>query len=146
MRETKRILRPKGIVFILGPLSSMVRETVWVFQLHSGIKEKLAKRFMSIEQYQALFSRCGYRCISALNFLNLKSQAFFPDYWDTEGPLKMKWRKATCIFDVASDGEIKEMEESVKELREKGILEEYAAKNDHSSDRGILTLLVGESV
>ena len=142
IKETKRILRPNGNLFILCALSSTIKETSWILQLHSGYTERLARRFMSIEQYQTMFSICGFRFISALNLLNIQSQIFLPDYWDIEGPLKEGWRKATVLFDIATDKEINEIEDTVKELRNNGSLEEFVKLKDHSSERRIMTLLV----
>lgn len=146
LKEVKRILRPNGVLVIGTVLTSNIRDNYWFIQLHSGIQEKLAKTFLSIDQYLALFAKHGFQCVSSLNLLNVAESVVYPRYWDPEAPLDVTWRAGTNMFGIASDQEVKEMEECLTDLKRKGTLGQFISDHDHSKERGNLTLLVCISV
>lgn len=144
LHNSKRILRPNGLLVISTCLQSNVSENVWFVQLHAGIKEKQTKRYMylSVDQYMTLFAKHGFKCVSALNLLHRPESTMFPGYWDPEGPMNNKWRTATNMFKIISDEELKEMEEFMIELKRKGTLDQFARDQDHTKERGLSTLFV----
>lgn len=137
---THRVLKEDGVLLIMTDLSSTVRESLWFLQAHVGIREKIAQTYMPVQQYISLFQMHNFKCVSAVNLLTATGDNFLNDYFDPEGPLKDEWRRATSVFDIATDEEIKEMEGFLLDKKRKGTLEKFMIEHNHTQDRGYGTL------
>ena len=115
------------------------KDVVWYTKLHQGLTERYMKNVPAMEQYLCMFNESGFECLTKLNILGSE---FLKDYYDAEGQLREAWRKSLSLFGMASDAEIEEIENYVRELREIGKLEEFLKSNDKTLDVGIFTLIV----
>ena len=115
--NTKRILRPKGVLVITTLLQSTITQAIWCTQIHPGITEVLSKCFPSAKQYSDLFAKCGFHSVSAMNFLNTATPLMHIDYWNPEGPLNEEWRKAVHVGGVAGPAKEKEMVDIVLAMK-----------------------------
>lgn len=140
LRNTKRILRPKGLLVITGPLPAIERESNWFAQLSLELTDTLFQVAPTLEQYLDLFARCGFNCVAAVNLLSKATPCIMKNYFDSEGPLKRDWRIGTCFYDNVSEKEIERI------LSDKGSLKTFMLEHDRSTEFGILTLLVCVSV
>lgn len=138
--DTSRILKKDGLLILSNGLPSTLRESVWFLHLQSQIKEKLAKRQMSVDKIMDVFPNHGFRCVVGLNLLTIGGSNIYPRYLDQESPLSIEWRKATSMFEVASDQEIKVMEKTLLEMKQKGTLKQFIKENDHTSERGLICI------
>ena len=140
--NTKRILRPKGVLEITTVLQSTITQAMWCTQIHPGITEVIRKCHPSAKQYFDLFAKYDFHCVSAMNFLNTAASLIFKDYWNPEGPLNEEWRNVVHLCGVAGPAKEKEMEDIVLAMKENRTLEDFMLENDHTSERGLCTLFV----
>lgn len=142
LHNTKRTLRPHGVLIITTVLPAIQRESIWIMQYHEGANEKMCKVFPSTEQFLAMFVKCGFQCVSAMNFLSKATKMFIPNYCDHEAPLKEDWRKGTCMFQLLSDTDTAEVNEILLTLNRSGQLKQFMIEHDRTSEFGMLTLFV----
>lgn len=114
---------------------------MWFLQLQDGIREKLAKTFLSVEQWNHIFDKYRFCCVTAMNLLNGTGIDLLPNYLDPKSILDEDWRNARSIFDIATDTEIKQIESAVLDKKEDGTLESSVKENDHTHRRGLITLI-----
>ena len=93
-----------------------------------------------------LFSKSGFRCVSAVNFLRQGPSAGLLNYLDPEGPLKPEWRRASAHFPDDNTSTIKLMEARVVEMKRDGSLEKYMMDRDHTSEFGFASQFICISV
>ena len=110
-----------------------------VYKTSSRTYRKIYDFFPAMEQYHRMFIESGFECLTKLNILGTE---FLKDNYDAKGPFREDWGKSLSLFGMASDGEIEEIENYVRELRERGKLEEFLKSNDKTLDVGIFTLFV----
>lgn len=142
LHNTRRVLRQQGVVVIVTMLPEVFKTSYWYSKLHEGISNMYSKLFPSLSQYLALFGKCGFECVAAMNFLRKSKSIGIVRYLDPEGPLKKEWRNGTLHYPLASDAEIQELEKTVLDLKEQNALEHFMVSNDHTSEFGAETLLV----
>ena len=140
--NTKRVLRPNGVLVIITVLKSTSTQAIWHTQIHPTITELVSKFYPSAKQYFDLFAKCGFYIASAMNFLNTETSLMHTGYWNPEGPLNEEWRNAVHIFGVAGPAVEKELIDIVLAMKENGTLEDFMIQNDHTSERGMCTLFV----
>ena len=140
--DTKRILRPNGLLVITTGLPSNIRESVWFLKIHPVIAEILSKCTMAATEYLDVFAKYGYRCASAMNILATPTSSMISDYWNPEGPLSEEWRLATSFFEVPGRDKVKQMVDIAQSMKNRGILKEFMEENDHTSERGLFTIFV----
>ena len=137
--DTRRILRQDGVLFVSTILSSTISESVWYLQLQTDIRDKIARFYMSAENYRRLFDKHAFRCITAINILTEKGSAN-NSRWDSSSPLSEEWRKATSMFDIASEEEIDAMTSTLLEKKTNGTIDKFIADFDFTHERGLVTL------
>ena len=103
-------------------------------------EKKIAKTYLSVNQYIDFFDKHGFRCVTAMNLLNATGVHIYPNYLDPESILDKNWQKATSLFDIASGTMIKKMESAVLDKKKDGTLESFVKENDHSHKRVLVTL------
>ena len=142
LHDTKRILRPKGVLVVTTMLPSVLKDAIWYTKLNRGLGEKLAKYFPSTEQLLDTFTKCGFQCVSAMNFLRVNNSTAIVGYRDPEGPLREEWRKGTFMYAAENDIEMKEMLKELRELKGRGSLKQFMIDNDRTSELGMTALFV----
>ena len=128
------------MLIISTVLSTIVRESIWFLQLITGIRENLANTHLSLNQYMDMFDTHGFQCVTAMNLLTTKGANIYCSHLDPEAPLDEDWRIATNFFDIATDLEIKEMESAILAMKQNGTLETFVRENDHTQERGFVTI------
>ena len=141
-RETKRVLRPKGVMAIITCLPTG-RDAIWYMKLHEKLLDRHCKLFPTVKQFLRMFNKCGFECQTKLNFLGAD---LWKNYLDPEGPLKKEWRLGDSLFGYATNEEIKEIEDYVRTMKENGTLEKFVEENDKTLEIGVLTLIVCTTV
>ena len=142
-RETKRVLRPKGIMVVVNFLPQTGRKAIWFNQIHESLTERWLKLFPTIQQYEAMFENCGFQSFSKLNILGVD---MIKNYYDPEGPLKKEWRAASSYWGFATEKEILEIEKKVRKMNEEGTISEFIRKYDTVSETGGLTIIACKSM
>lgn len=136
--ETKRVLRPRGIMIIITCLPT-AKDVCWYAKLHKGLVDRYVKMFPTTKQYLDMFDKCGFECRTKLNLLGAD---LHKDYYDAVGPLKKEWRKGDSLFGFATNEEIQEIEMCMQKMKGNNTLEQFMRENDRVLDVGLLTLLV----
>ena len=140
LMETKRTLRPKGVLIALVPSPALVKESEWFTQLLPSVTDKLLQYLPTNKQYTDMFKKCGYRVVSEMNLLTGATPSLFTNYYDLDGPLKETYRTGTSAFDIASSDEIKEIETIVRGLKTTGRLKQFVNDHDRTAELGIASL------
>ena len=144
LAQTKRILRKNGILVVMACSRSIINDAIWFSQIHPDITDKLSKINPSVKQYIALFSKHGFKCVSAMNLIPTTS--IFDDRLNPEGPLNEDWRIGTSMFQLAGPEKEKEMVQFVLDMKDKGTLEQFVSDHDRTTEIGEMTLFVCISV
>ena len=142
-RETKRVLRPKGIMVISEPLPYTQRNSVWYHHLHEDLSDRWCKKFPTIKQYEAMFDKCGFQIFSKLNILGLD---LIKQYFDPEGPLKKEWRRGSSYWGFATEEEILDIEKTVRRMNENGTMNDFIRDHDSSSETGVAAIVACRSL
>ena len=87
-----------------------------------------------------LFHKHSFKCVSAINLLTASGENLCNNYFDQEGPLMAEWRQETGLFEIATDEEIRDMEDFLLNKKREGTLENFMRRHDHTQDRGHETL------
>ena len=138
IREARRVLRPNGTMILSVTLPVHIQESIWFCQLNSDLCDRYASRFPSIKQYMAMFEKSGFRCESKLSVLG-NSQ--YGNYFDVEGPLKKSWRNIESMFGMATEKDIRDIEDYVRRMNENGKMAEFIRDHDRSLELGVFSLL-----
>ena len=142
LHNTKKILKPKGVLVILTALPNQIRESLWYTQLHQPIANKLAKYFSSTSDFLNLFAKCGFECVSAMNLLFSEKV----NHFDPTGPLRKDWLLGSCVFASADEQEKKELDQNIAKLNEQGLLESFMNEHDRTLEMGFSTLFICVSI
>ena len=114
------------MLIISTTLSTTLRDSVWFLQLQAEIREKLAKTYLSVDQYIDMLDKHGFRVVTAMNILNANGSNIYSNYLEPESlldeDLDEDRRQATCLFDIATDTEIREMVSAILDKQENGTL------------------------
>ena len=138
LRNTKRILKHKGLVVILTSMPEMLTESIWYTQIYPPIAEKLAKYFPTSNDWADLFAKCGFEVVSAINSL-------IPDmkkHFDPEGPLREEWRLGSCVYACADEDEKKALLATINDLNENGLMKKFMEDHDRTSVMGMTTFYI----
>ena len=138
MQEAKRVLRPNGIMIIVDALPSCLKQASWFAQLDTSLTERYSLRFPSVEQYHTMVEKCQFKVVSKLSILGSE---MVKTYYDPKGPLKREWRDGMSLFGLATESEIRGIEEKVRKMNKEGTMEQFMKDNDKSSQIGFLTIL-----
>lgn len=145
LRNTKRILRPRGLLVITTPLPAIVKECCWFTQFCPEVRDDVSQYSPSTEQYLDIFAKCGFSCVAAVNFLSKATPCALKNYFDPEGPLKREWRIGTYLYRNTTDAEIAQILSDMN-IKDKESLKNFMLEHDRSSEFGMMTLFVCVSV
>ena len=140
--ETRRALRPNGVLLISTILPTTIKDALWFAQVHHGYRDKLASNTPLVTEYMEKFDKTGFQGVAAMNLLPSDSPTFIRNYLDSEGPLKEDWRKGTSMFEFVDHDVLKEMEKTFNEMKEKGTLEQFMKDHDRTGSVGMVTMFV----
>ena len=137
-KKPNRVLRDKGVLMFTMPLPATVGSP-WYTHLQPEFIRKVAHHFPSTEQYMDLFASTGFTCVAGVNLLSKAMPPLLKNHFDHDGPFKLEWRIATCVFNNVK-GEL--LENILADLKQKAPLKEFMETHDRTSDLGQITLFV----
>ena len=79
-----------------------------------------------------------YKCVSKFNILGRDN---YSDYVDPTGPLRKDWRRGVSLFAAATEEEIKDIEQKVRDMNENGTIAEYIKEHERVFEIGLMTIL-----
>ena len=138
LNEAKRVMASNGILFITEVLPSTIRDALWYSQLNQELCDRYCKHFPTVSQYLNMLETAAYKCVSKFNILGIDN---YDNYIDPEGPLKKEWRKGVSFFTVATEDEINDIENKVREMNEAGTIAHYIKEHERIFEIGLLTIL-----
>ncbi|XP_053380874.1 malonyl-[acyl-carrier protein] O-methyltransferase-like isoform X1 [Mercenaria mercenaria] len=144
LNESRRILRPNGVIIVSTALPSAILNAVWFTKINT----KLTKRFIenavpSLDQFEKMFIASGIECFQKMNILG---SDIFKNYYNVDGLPEESWLKENEYLTFATESEAGELFRKVKELKENGELENWVKENDHTQTIGVLTIFVCKPV
>ena len=144
-REARRILRPNGTFIVAAAIPPQISQGIWFCQLSETLCERYANRFPTLEHYLAMLERSGFKCMTKLSVLG---HDLYDDtmYSDPEGPLKEEWRKGDSVFGLATEQELKNIKDTVREMNNNGKMREFMKEHDKTSELGTIIVLACTAV
>ena len=136
MLETRRVLRPNGLLLVTSCLPTILKEAFWFTQINKEYNDKLCRSVLSMSEFLTILNRSKFQCVVAMNLLSTGSSTFFRNYLDYEGPLKEEWRKGTYMFEMVDSKLLAEIEKTCLNLKANGTLEQFMKKNDRTQSVG----------
>ena len=146
LKGAKRILRPQGVMMITTVFPSQIKYSYWFTQIQPNAFRKMDQVCLTAEQWLALLSECGFRCVASLSLLRAHTPTIFVDYLNSQGPVEDDWRIGTSLFEISNDEELIEYENKVLNLKKKGMLKAFMRQHDRTPELGILVLFACISV
>ena len=67
-------------------------------------------------------------------------------YSDQEGPLKAEWRKGDSVFGLATEQELENIKDFVREMNNNGKMREFMKEHDKTSELGTIIILACTAV
>ena len=144
LMEANRVMTDDGLLAVVSILSYGAKESVWWLRLLPQLTKRALTKFPTIEEWERIFSRSQFRCVSKLAILG--PEVFGDFYLDAEGPLKKEWRNANSYFALATDNEINEVEEKINTMKNDGTLEQWIKANDKTNEMGTVCVLICKRV
>ena len=138
LKDSKGILKEDGVIIIATGLPSTVKESIWYTQIYPPIADKLAKTLPSTKDWLQMFEKCGFKCVSAMNFL----LSDMVNHFDAEGPLNDEWIIGIRAFADANIHEIGALKDMVRRLKDQGLLNQFVIDHDHTLEMGMTTMFV----
>ena len=138
LRNAKKVLKPKGLVFISTSLPEMFTESMWYTQVYPPMAKKIASFFPTSKDWGNLFAKSGFEILSAMNSL-------IPDMknnFDPEGPFREEWRLGSCAFLCYNEEEEKASLKPFLDLKEKGLLRKFMEDHDRTAVIGMSTFYI----
>ena len=136
--EAKRVTAQGGVLFVIEILPSTIKNALWYSQLNKELIDRYCKYFPNVGQYLKMLETVEYNCVSKFNTLGLDS---YRNYIDPEGPLRKDWRKGVSLFAAATEEEIKDIENKVRDMNEAGTIAQYIKEHEKIFEIGLLTIL-----
>ena len=75
-----------------------------------------------------------------MNLLTSTDTLIYPTFLDPDSILDGDWRQAINIFDIATDAEINQLISAILGKKENGTLDPFVKDNDHTNNRGLVTI------
>ena len=126
--EAFRVLKPGGVVVINICTHEQLKDGFWYYDLIPGALDAVLKRCVTAERLSEQLKAAGFRfhgrCVP------LDGLLFDDGYFQADGPLDARWRKADSIWALADQAELAAAEARVKALRAAGRLEAYLEARD----------------
>ena len=58
--ETRRVLRPNGLLLVSTCLPIIIKEALWFPQIHQDYRDTLASLTPTAEEYHVIFDKTGF--------------------------------------------------------------------------------------
>ncbi len=126
--EYARVLRPGGVLVINSCSQEQVQHGYWGFSLIPTGREAMARRYAPMEVLEDIGRAAGLEPTG--RFVPLDAPIQGDSYFDPEGPLSEKWRRADSTWSLSPPEELEAMEKTVVALKERGELDAYVAEHD----------------
>ncbi len=129
-KEFARVVKPGGMLLINTCSREQVRKGYWYYDLIPQAVEKLALKYMEMNDLKSLLSECGFECQERYVPLDAVLQA--EAYFKPEGLLDPSCRAGDSTFALLSEAELQEMEATLRSLKASNELEAFFQEKDAS--------------
>ena len=140
-REVKRVLAPSGLLFI----TSMVKEQLdgmWYYHLNKEFMRRYSLKFPSVTNFKKMLCDSQFEVMNCVSFLGHDPH---PTYANLEGPLYKSHRDSDSYWGVASEQELQETLNRVRQMKENGTLQEFYSKHDKIDAMGYFVILAARN-
>ena len=140
-REVKRVLKPSGLLFI----TSMVKEQlggVWYYNLNQEFLRRYSLKFPSAPGFRKMLCDSQFE---VMNYVSVLGHDIVPNYTNLEGPLQKSHRDSESYWDVASEQELKETLNRVRQMKENGTLQDFYNKHDKTDVNGYFVIIASRN-
>ena len=128
--EAFRVLRPGGVVVINICTHEQLKHGFWYYDLIPGALEAVLGRCVTAERLTAHLESAGFHFHGRI--VPIDGLLFDQGYFQADGPLDARWRRADSIWALAEDAELAAAEARIESLRAAGQLEAYLADQDRA--------------
>jgi len=129
-REFARVVKPDGMLLINTCSREQLRKGYWYYDLIPQAVEKLALKYIEMDDLKALLSKCGFECGERYVPLDAVLQA--EAYFQPEGLLDPNCRAGDSTFALLNEKELQEMESTLRSMKAANTLDAYFREKDAS--------------
>ncbi|MEO5378154.1 MAG: hypothetical protein H7832_10300 [Magnetococcus sp. DMHC-6] len=129
IREAFKILRSGGRLILCTCSRYQQAEGYWWASLIPNALEKVCRRFPPLEHIETTFLETGFEDIQCMVPLHAVLQG--ENYLDPEGPLKESWRAGDSTWALASQEELTQALDTVRDLLARGKMRDHLTTKEN---------------
>ncbi|KAL4218414.1 hypothetical protein ACF0H5_023150 [Mactra antiquata] len=137
VNNASNVLVDNGLLLIIAQTHTDLCNN-WYCKLNPNITRNYCQRFAPEEVYERYFKAAGLKLLQSIK---IRGQ-LMADHFRSDGPLDASWRNCDSFWTVASNDDMRAVEEKIKELKDDNMLEQWIQDNDRTSEDGCITLFV----
>ena len=126
--EFARVLRPGGVLVVNFCSHEQLRRGWWIFPLIESAAERMIERHVLLSELESMIVASGFDLCG--RFVPTDAVVQGNSYYDARGPLDATWRAGDSIWAMLSPEELEQVEKRVRDMDERGELENFVADND----------------
>lgn len=126
--ECMRVLKPGGYLLIGAPSRRQIRRGYWYSSLIPRARDVLKEQTIPTETLRTILTNNRFIVAERTALLDTILQG--ESYFDPKGPLSAEWRKGDRVWALASEQEIMEAAQQVRDMERESSLNSFMIKHD----------------
>ena len=128
LEETYNAVKPDALLFVQTISQRQLKDGIWYHDLIPEAAEKLAKKYIPVEDLISILERTGF----AYQGATVPKDATFQgrSYLDATGILRKQWRDGVSTFSLASHQELRQAQKRVIRMVRDGTIEDYIKRRE----------------
>lgn len=128
LQEAYRVLKPEGMVIIQTCSQRQLEDGFWWQDLIPEATRKLQKKLMPIPELINVLQEIGFGYRGRIVPIDVVVQG--DSYLNVDGIFDKKWRDGDSSWSLATKEEIKNAQEKITEMKDKGTIDEYIKRRE----------------
>jgi ubiquinone/menaquinone biosynthesis C-methylase UbiE len=128
LRKLARLLAPGGALVINTCSHEQVFKGFWPSAVVPAAAARMSDRYMPIDDVERVMKECGLTCRG--RFVPVDAVTGGDAYFDVRGPLRKEWRDGDSLWALATETELEEALQKIRDLDGSGQLDDFVARHD----------------
>lgn len=137
IQNAYNVLEPDGLLLVVCQVERDIFNN-WYCQINTNITNKYVQKFAPEDVYMNFFRLARFKTLQMTKFYG----KLLADHDRLDGPLEKSWRACDSYWTVASEDEIKDVEQKIAAMKANNTLQQWVKTSDHTSTDGCATLFV----